>query len=1466
MEYKRINILIIAVLLISNLLYFSAAFANTEVKTENVELIEETPEEAQPENENKLVTPDPEIKEEPESTSTEEITEEDAAAASDEEKAPEEKEENLEEIEVLEEEFNISSMDLESSEIAVTEGGNSGNDLFDFEAFIKKTDVIYGTAPFDENDEQGNDSGDKNGIVRTFDTVTYPIKLTINPKKVDKLNNIIIKIDGTLKNGITDNRVNAKFAVGGYEDLKTAVVGFEQTYTIVQTGNSVMVPISIEVQGAQHNLELIPELTVQVISVDGEDVTKDDIKMVFDELDPFKTSAKVNVKPLMGSGLSGQGVPYIPYTGIFPESEEMANIQAFAVSFGLQPLNGKSDIRGSTFPTGEIKYRIDLGGHVYWDGGEKIGQNVNLNFLEQDEPLYILDEHPIGSNKNMVGSPNTLLEGLSYRWPYAQRYSAANSKMQDFEDKTIKSQAYRTVWDSGDWALEKPEVEKNKVIYSGSAKDYIVGSTFPEHRSDGYTGRKLYGVNEKVFASNGFIFKMPNEYRIGEGNNKEGFKNNVFYKATVILDSYTDVDGKEVVVNKSASLSWAERNNPSGSYSVQTTIFSYPSLKELGTPHIGYSLVSKGDVSTILGTDVAYVGALHSSVVSYGGYDGVFQWNTDAFQLTSEYAKIGKANILALGYYDASLNIKKNDYENHKIYYGVPKFSDNSFENFTQKGKKDYTWFEDYNAAVKTGEVGAMKSSVFVPTGPKATSTGRIPLKVKTKKIGSYNEKGSANIVLTNFYPYSDRARTNEIDVYKGATYKNPSIWSEEGELLERQTPVRNAINFETLAVLNAEVSSNIASNKTTFYNSEEVDWDVKSSIILPVTGTPDKFDGSIEVKQILPKGLDYKIGSGLIGKTKRDPRISKNDDGTTSLSWDILVSEKNTAIENIKFTTTINPFALTGGVQSSLTVNNIISSNLDTRRENLRTTSQTINILKVGMVGIYESVNPEYGGKNTSFTLNLKPYTTIEEEYEVKGLTVFPINKDDLGSSFDGTAKLSAINVTGGKPVSIYLNNSVVETSKPNKVDLSKDGWYKYTGENQDISNASSLLFHIEGVLSNDDNVNIALEIQTKDNKFGDVYYNETTINSATDYKLSPVSNKVKYAIRASSELSLERIQIFTANFEKGLPVKVRVAKEIINEKALNEKVKLALYDKESNVKLLEKEITVGQLERETNLLIPSEYLEVDSNKSYEVRIEGFNEDLIHVLEHAAELETLGYTASQRELRMHVTEASELEYKGVVMTEREVGKDMVTFYETLKIPLEKIDPVKSGYGIEVEFQLQYSNELGLSKVDPIKTEVVADARMVDGVHETVEGKVKLPMIPEESQEGRMLTQQLKLAKVYVEAKTGSVFTEEQKEANDEAIQYDLYDGGHKIYIPIWIEELGVYDLFFNSTDTVGVNEIEFDIVDSIEVFAFMYGHIGSETIEDDEILIEPVDLGNPFPDGLPLGWKSQDLEWFNGN
>lgn len=1357
----------------------------------------------------------------------------------------------------------------------IEDGAIKQHELFEFEAFIKHDDVADGTEPFDKDNLAGNDSSQNNKIVRSWDTVTYPLKITINPKKADQLENIRLRITGTLTNGIIGDRVNAKFAVGGTEDLVNKRVSLDQEYTIERTGNSIMIPVTIEVQGAKGGVTLTPNLKVTVESVGGQPITG--VSASFSDLPGVKTSALVNIKPIINYGLAAQGTPYYPYAGISGDDRDKENTHAFSLAWGVENLPDRTDMRGATFPDpdGKIRYKIELDGYVAWDAKPRKTGTEYYDFKGRDTPFMLFDHQPIDFNVQKIGQKNMLADGLAYDYAYRHNYSAPQSQLPSLTKSSIDKEGHRMVWDSGDWSVSAPTIGKNIVSYEGTNTGFVIGSTFPRYRSDGYMGSPIYGVNEKVFASHSFIVKMANEYRIGGPNNPEEYANNAYYRAYVTLTGYEDKNGNKTPFDKRVGVSFSERNNPYGSYSVQNTFFAYPSRKELGTPHIGWSEVSKGDASTLVGEDVYLNGALGQSVISYGGYRAIFRWNTDAFELTKAYAEIGEANLYSDGYYTPTLSHVRNNKETQQVLYGVAKFKDNSFENFTAKGIDDYNWYETFEKAVKYGPVGSLQMNVKAPVGPKWQGGGFIPLRVKHENIGigAQTKNGTANIGVTNFYPYPKEDRSLRIDVNKNASYYNPSIWDETGTMTKKQSPVGSTVNFETLAVVPGVTESVLVSDKTTYYNSETIHWTAKNGIVLPDSGVPDDLDAGVTVTHTLPKGLNYKVGTGKVGTIATDPEIKANSDGTTDLVWKLLVSNSTHTLENVTFDTTINPFALTtNGVQSSVTVKGVIESELDRRPENLRTNTTSVTVLKVGMVGIYESINKTYGDKNSDYTATLSPYTTIEDEEGVKGMTQLPLSGDRLGSVYTGTVGLKNIQlavsrVYSDKPVTIYLNRSLVYSDTPHKVNVTTGGWYKYTGKAAELVGAVSLLFHVEGKMTNKDNIKINLTIQTKDNDFGNQYLNETVINSATDYRLSPVSNRVRYSIRADLELALERFQIYTDKAAQGLPTNIRVAQTVLDAAAVKDQnITLAIYEKATGKKVTSKIYKQQDLKAENAMAIPSGVLTKADKKSYEVRIEGYDKNKIWVRSGEGAIDTEGYTAKEGTLTAADLDATgAVNFKGVVMTERELGKDTVVFYESWNVKNLVEPKVKSGYGFTFNPKWHYANE----RMNDVKNRVsgvifspemslFTDHNLIDPSLEYYDplkaykdgDKVEVKFLRTESAALGTLDADYQLPPLYLEQGTGLTYTGNQKE-NGEMKGAPL-EAGHKLYVPVWIDHAGQYDTIIRNDKPIGSNFMNVDLLRRVNVEAYMFNYSESDTSDRDELLIHPMEQ-----DEIPENWNA---------
>ncbi|WP_437834456.1 hypothetical protein ACQRXC_29415 (plasmid) [Niallia taxi] len=349
--------------------------------------------------------------------------------------------------------------------------------------------------------------------------------------------------------------------------------------------------------------------------------------------------------------------------------------------------------------------------------------------------------------------------------------------------------------------------------------------------------------------------------------------------------------------------------------------------------------------------------------------------------------------------------------------------------------------------------------------------------------------------------------------------------------------------------------------------------------------------------------------------------------------------------------------------------------------------------------------------------------------------------------------------------------------------------------------------------------------------------------------------------------DLGSKKIQIFTDKYDKGLPVKLQYDVGLLGTSTGwdAEKVDIVITNKDNDKQVLKKTLTVKELKDTVELKIPKDALKVDYKANYEAHIIPNDKKKVFIQDEKEKINTDGYTSSEKQLNLKADDVETTLYKGVVMTEREIGKEIIKFYETLTLPTLKQNPVKTGYGVDMTKKIIYKNDL--KSLTPIKAQYLVDNRLIDSYvdYPQKESKAIINAVTTSSETSNndTLQQTVTLPKVYIEEKTGAVFSEEQKQADDNRIQNELKDGGNKLYIPIWLDKLASYDVQFKSIDPVGANQVSFNIQDPINVYAYMYGYIGSDTIKEDEILIEPVDPENPFPDGLPDGWTDDDLTWF---
>lgn len=414
-----------------------------------------------------------------------------------------------------------------------------------------------------------------------------------------------------------------------------------------------------------------------------------------------------------------------------------------------------------------------------------------------------------------------------------------------------------------------------------------------------------------------------------------------------------------------------------------------------------------------------------------------------------------------------------------------------------------------------------------------------------------------------------------------------------------------------------------------------------------------------------------------------------------------------------------------------------------------------------------------------------------------------------------------------------------------------------------------------------NRDQTLLKKEVYTKNR--GDSYsYSPLKNLKKGEYTYRPVSTKNKTGTVGKNNITitfyydvplmkvkLDKLQIYTDNSTTGLPVKVSLSKKLIynlDTKGFDTaKINVSLYQGKN--KLETKAYTAKSLPDKLDMKVPSKGLKVNQKKPYTVKFEGFNKNDIDVPSDTANLTTDGYTSSEETVKLNVKQTLEgYKISHVVMTEITPTTPMKIYNEFFTFTGTEIPVQKTGYGTEQHIDFSYKNEIG---VDDTESKLVfhTPSNLIDSFLDypikNNEALITMDKTKDKKEVDKsVLTRQTTFSypHVNVEKETGYLFNDKQVKDKDKHITKSIIDGGRKFYTPIWTD-LGKYKVSYQSND-LGVNDVKFILNDTLELNAFMYSHMDSNTKSKDEILLTPINADDPFPNGIPKGWTSQDMKW----
>ena len=976
-----------------------------------------------------------------------------------------------------------------------------------------------GTADFDANNDPGNDAEEGNDIVRTFDQIGYLASFSIQNTKVDtQYTNIRYRVITQMPNAVevTDAipRNNGEIANGTYIDTPAgdgSQVSEGVMESVISDSGQVFVPIILNVYGSIQGKQIQPTIKLEIVeakNVKTGEVETFNKKYDLNNLPNLKTPiTTVSAKPSVGVRLF-QGD--VKDSSVFGVTNTNINAYDVGVVTVLQPLPGRKDYKGSTFPTGPITYQIKQ------KGAYQIGSNAEQSMTTaQYSPFSMKAYSPAINDRSKADWKKN---GTVDTSKFVRPLDIPNANTQKiYTSQPTGDLSQIGVYSSGSFSntdVSNATNVKNSE-YVGVLNPYTYNMT----------GNRTSAAMDKSFSSMELIYQWDKTTTYNAG-----IKNNwTQYRMGLYVDSVS-YDG--ITTTNNSTVWFPDIITPPGSYS---------SAPNIGVPTVGgayndmwgkpYSSASVGQPNVSKGVGNAQV----SQGQEAGLFDYAFTTNTTVVKGTEHIVMWDPSAFK----YDTTREAFGNTYSTknmvHTFQYGVPITATKTPPYTMQVGKvadnkKLYTWYDTPEEAFSHGEIGAVVYKATFDNDPEYnTWTSKniqagphIPVTVIANP-GSKTPKGNPIVILAahqfldkngkmvfegpNGGTTSPGKSGNYTDAKKYGTYA-PSTFDSSGNLLTAPMEYWNYIG-DTVFVKNMAITTKTEIEKDVYQSNEDIDIKVTGVMVGSDTVT---YDGALTTT--LPKGISYKpkTSTDASGNPLPEPTVTTNANGTTTLRWVFtkLSNDQRKKGLEVNFQATSDFTQLTfkdSGYTNSLVVKTVgemwVNGNpslSDTSVEGVRSSQDDFIELLIQQIILSKKADKpsiEVGdidpvGVDNSLTYTVKMVNNSAGPLpNVKLLDVLPYDGDSRGTKFKGTYTVESVKVNDPSSTISYTTASVDEHMDPNDV----AGWTDYAVGSAS-KNAKGILVSTPS-LAVGQTVELTITLKPAGQKAGDVLVNDAGMNS---------------------------------------------------------------------------------------------------------------------------------------------------------------------------------------------------------------------------------------------------------------------------------------------------------------------------------------------------------------------------------
>lgn len=978
--------------------------------------------------------------------------------------------------------------------------------------------VKTGTADFDNDDSPGNDSREDNDIVRTFDQISYLTSFSIqNIRKDVEYTDIRYRVIAEMPNAVevidSIPRNHGEIANGTYIDSAEGDASQSSRgvmESVISDSGQVFVPVILNVYGSNQGVKIQPTIKLEI--VDAKNVKTgeiENINAVYDvnSLSNLKAPiTTVSAKPSVGVQLT-QGE--VKDSSVFGVTNDKVASYDVGIATTLQPLPGKKDYKGSTFPKGPISYQIKQKGSA--NAGDLTTAQYNPFTMKAYAPA--INNRSQGSWKK-TGTVNVDKFTRPLDIPNANTGAIYMSQPEENVEKI-------GVYNSGDF------VSTNGTYTTDVSNSNYVGILNPYTYN--MTGNRTQTAMAKSFSSLEMVFYWDKTKTINASLVNKWTQ----YTMTLYVDKVS-YDG--ISTSNDSSISYQNNVTPSGSYWGYTTILSPSdsgykiegSYYSSSTPGQGRTVENFGNsqVSTGQAVYLSRYDASSNTTIAKSS-NSILEWDPTAFEYDKSRAALFDLWSTKNGSYILKYGIAKSLKQTPPYTMRVSQ---------VDSDKLLYDWYDSPDEAEKQGSISAVYAEAAYDHDPSVYKNLTVGMKVPVIVIANSGDKSKSGqpIVVTGSHKffkengdilYQAPAETanNGYSSAKNGFYTNakgygtyvPTRFDSSGNIVGKATDYMDYWNFigDSAYVKNMAITTKTEVFEKVYQSNQDID--IKVTGVMTGSDTVT-YDGALTTT--LPKGISYKPDSSVDGNGNElpEPTITVNEGGTTSLRWvfsELTNDQRKLGIE-VKFKAKSDFSQLSfkeSGYTNSLVVKTVgemwVSGNPtlnDKSTEGIRSSQDDFIIMLIQQVILSKKANKpaiELGetdplGVDNTITYKVKMVNNSAAAIpEAKLLDVLPYDGDSRGTKLSGTYTIEEISVNEPVATISYTNSSADEKTDPNTI----SGWSNYvsgTTAASAIKNAKAVLVSVPS-LDVGKEVELTVKVKPTAQKAGDVFVNDASMNS---------------------------------------------------------------------------------------------------------------------------------------------------------------------------------------------------------------------------------------------------------------------------------------------------------------------------------------------------------------------------------